>query len=54
MPAHPVRTNAGNHNSIPSQTNPESIPDEDPLEGVVTDPSVLAEVTLAIKPSKSS
>jgi hypothetical protein len=31
-----------------------SIPDEDPLDEAVNEPSVLAEVTLAKKPSTSS
>jgi len=36
------------------QTFSESIPDEDVLEGAVTDPNVLAEVNLPKKPSTLS
>jgi len=34
-----------------TQTFSEALPDEDPLEGAVTDPNVLAEVILQSKPS---
>ena len=38
----------------PSETPHESIPDEDPLEEAVCDPTVLAEVKLAARHSEFS
>jgi hypothetical protein len=49
-----AHTDTSNHDPTPSQTFSESIPDEDILEGAVTDPNVLAEVKLPTKPSTPS
>jgi hypothetical protein len=46
-----AQTNASNHDPTSTQTFSESIPDEDILEGAVTDPNIFAEVTLPTKPS---
>ncbi len=42
-------TDASNNHT---QTLSESLPDEDPLEEAVMDPSVLAEVTLSTRPGR--
>jgi hypothetical protein len=46
-----VGTNDHDHDPTASQSFSGSIPDDDPLEGAVTDPNILAEVKLPTRPS---